>query len=140
MKTIDPASDIAIARRATLRPIEEIAGMLAIPPEALFRYGPFKGKIALDFADSGLDPAPQIPSCRTWSGIHDFSGQDHDLWIVGRGRKSWMPDQVRHDVKPPGHQEQKFFAELFFKKATAFFRSSKSRGWRTKSAMTSCGV
>jgi formate--tetrahydrofolate ligase len=49
-KTIDPASDIAIARAATLRPIEHIAESLGIPAAALFRYGPHKGKIALDFA------------------------------------------------------------------------------------------
>jgi formate--tetrahydrofolate ligase len=49
-KTIDPASDIAIARAATLRPIEHIAESLGIPGAALFRYGPHKGKVALNFA------------------------------------------------------------------------------------------
>jgi formate--tetrahydrofolate ligase len=58
MKTIDPASDIAIARRAVLRPVEDIAATLAIPPEALFRYGPFKGKIALDFAARAMAQPP----------------------------------------------------------------------------------
>ncbi len=46
---IDPKSDIAIAQSARLRPIEEIAALLDIPPAALFRYGPYKGKVALDF-------------------------------------------------------------------------------------------
>ncbi len=49
MKLTDPNSDIGIARAATLKPIEEIAAALDIPPSALFRYGPFKGKISLDF-------------------------------------------------------------------------------------------
>ncbi|MDE8346096.1 MAG: formate--tetrahydrofolate ligase, partial [Acidocella sp.] len=53
-QTIDPHSDIAIAQAATLRPIEEIAGQLGIPPGALFRYGPFKGKISLDFTASAM--------------------------------------------------------------------------------------
>jgi formate--tetrahydrofolate ligase len=47
---IDPRSDIAIARATRLRPIEDIAASLAIPSEALFKYGLYKGKIALDFA------------------------------------------------------------------------------------------
>jgi formate--tetrahydrofolate ligase len=49
-RTIDPSSDIAIARAAALRPVEEIAATLGIPPAAMFRYGPHKGKVALDFA------------------------------------------------------------------------------------------
>jgi formate--tetrahydrofolate ligase len=49
-KTIDPASDIAIAQAATLQPIEHIAESLGIPPAALLRYGPYKGKVALNFA------------------------------------------------------------------------------------------
>jgi formate--tetrahydrofolate ligase len=48
-RDIDPASDIAIARAARLRPIEEIAGVLGIPQAAMYRYGPHKAKIALDF-------------------------------------------------------------------------------------------
>jgi formate--tetrahydrofolate ligase len=46
---IDPGSDIAIARRAALRPIAEIAATLGVPDAALFRYGPYKGKVALEF-------------------------------------------------------------------------------------------
>jgi len=49
-KDIDPKSDIAIARATPLRPIEEIANRLAIPLEAVFRYGPHKAKISLNFA------------------------------------------------------------------------------------------
>jgi formate--tetrahydrofolate ligase len=49
-RIIDPASDIAIARATALQPIEAIAEKLAIPPEAVYRYGPHKAKIALDFA------------------------------------------------------------------------------------------
>jgi formate--tetrahydrofolate ligase len=45
---IEPSG--GIARRATLKPIEEIAACLGIPAGALYRYGPFKAKIALDFA------------------------------------------------------------------------------------------
>jgi formate--tetrahydrofolate ligase len=44
---IEPSG--GIARRATLKPIEEIAACLGIPAGALYRYGPFKAKIALDF-------------------------------------------------------------------------------------------
>jgi formate--tetrahydrofolate ligase len=51
---IDPKSDIAIAQAATLAPIEEIAAKLAIPPEALFRYGPYKGKVSLAFAAQAM--------------------------------------------------------------------------------------
>ncbi|MDE2240590.1 MAG: formate--tetrahydrofolate ligase [Rhodospirillales bacterium] len=35
---------------ATLNPIEEIAASLGIPDSALYRYGPHKGKVALDYA------------------------------------------------------------------------------------------
>ncbi len=48
-KIVDPNSDIAIAQAARLRPIEDIAALLDIPAAALFRYGPHKGKVALDF-------------------------------------------------------------------------------------------
>jgi formate--tetrahydrofolate ligase len=48
-RTIDPNSDIGIAQLTQLRPIEAVAADLTIPPEALFRYGPFKGKISLPF-------------------------------------------------------------------------------------------
>jgi formate--tetrahydrofolate ligase len=57
-RTIDPNSDIAIAQTARLRPIEQIADMLDIPAEALFRYGPYKGKIGLDFVAKSMAAAP----------------------------------------------------------------------------------
>ncbi|MDE2391912.1 MAG: formate--tetrahydrofolate ligase, partial [Rhodospirillales bacterium] len=37
-------------RQTALNPIEHVAAGLGIPAGALYRYGPFKGKIALDFA------------------------------------------------------------------------------------------
>jgi formate--tetrahydrofolate ligase len=42
-------SDIEIARAAKTKPIDEIAAKLGIPPKALFRYGPTKAKISLDY-------------------------------------------------------------------------------------------
>ncbi|HUW80754.1 MAG TPA: formate--tetrahydrofolate ligase, partial [Acidocella sp.] len=54
-KTIDPTSDIAIAQAVRLQPIQEIAGSLGIPADALFRYGPFKGKISLGFARQAME-------------------------------------------------------------------------------------
>jgi formate--tetrahydrofolate ligase len=44
--------DIEIARAASLAPIEEIAAKLGIPAAAIYRYGPYKAKIAADFAAS----------------------------------------------------------------------------------------
>ncbi|GLK71174.1 formate--tetrahydrofolate ligase [Ancylobacter dichloromethanicus] len=49
-RTIDPTSDAAIAASVTPRPIEEIGDRLGVPAAALYRYGPDKAKIALDFA------------------------------------------------------------------------------------------
>jgi formate--tetrahydrofolate ligase len=51
-RPIDPNSDAAIAGRVTPLPIEQVAAKLAIPPEALYRYGPHKGKLGLDFVGS----------------------------------------------------------------------------------------
>ncbi len=48
-RTIDPASDIAIARAVALSPIETVAAEIGIPAAKLFRYGPYKGKVAMDF-------------------------------------------------------------------------------------------
>jgi formate--tetrahydrofolate ligase len=44
------SSDIEIARRARLEPIEAIAAKLDIPEAALYRHGPFKAKLDSDFA------------------------------------------------------------------------------------------
>ena len=49
-KTIDPTSDLAISQAAKLVPIEDVAAGLGIPAAALFRYGPYKGKVSLAFA------------------------------------------------------------------------------------------
>jgi formate--tetrahydrofolate ligase len=46
------ATDLEIARAAALRPIDEIAGRLGIPSEALEPYGRFKAKIGFDFIRS----------------------------------------------------------------------------------------
>ncbi len=51
----DVGSDIEIARAATLKPIEEIAQKLDIPPDALYRYGPDKAKLSYDFINSLAD-------------------------------------------------------------------------------------
>ncbi len=45
-----PMSDLAIAQSAPLQPIENVAALLRIPPEALYRYGPHKAKLLLDHA------------------------------------------------------------------------------------------
>jgi len=59
--TIDPNSDIAIAQAATLQPIEDIAATLGIPPPALFRYGPYKGKVDLTFcAEAAARPRGKL--------------------------------------------------------------------------------
>ncbi|HVX35615.1 MAG TPA: formate--tetrahydrofolate ligase [Hyphomicrobium sp.] len=52
VKTV--GSDIEIARAAKLKPIEKIAERVGIPEQHLFRYGPSKAKISLDYiADLG---------------------------------------------------------------------------------------
>ena len=48
-------SDIEIAREATLKPIEEVGAMLDAPEDALYRYGPYKSKLSLDYVDSLAD-------------------------------------------------------------------------------------
>ena len=45
-------SDIVIARRATLKPIRDIAAGLNIPESALVPYGHDKAKLSLDYLDS----------------------------------------------------------------------------------------
>ncbi len=49
------ATDLEIARAATMRPIAEIGAKLGIPTEALEPYGRFKAKIGLDFVRSVQD-------------------------------------------------------------------------------------
>ena len=41
-------SDLEIARAAKLAPIEEIGARIGLAQQALYRYGPYKAKIALD--------------------------------------------------------------------------------------------
>ena len=41
-----PLTDIAIARATSLEPIERVAARINVPPEALYRYGPFKAKLS----------------------------------------------------------------------------------------------
>ena len=48
-------SDIEIARAATLKPIQEIAGKLGIPQESLVPYGHDKAKVSADFVASQED-------------------------------------------------------------------------------------
>ena len=48
-------SDIEIAREATLKPIEEIGARLDVPEEALYRFGPYKSKVSLDYVESLAD-------------------------------------------------------------------------------------
>jgi len=45
-------SDIEIARSADMRPIQEIAGKLEIPADAISPYGHYKAKVKLDYLDS----------------------------------------------------------------------------------------
>ena len=45
-------SDIEIAQAATLKPVNDIARVLGIPPEALDPYGHYKAKISLDYINS----------------------------------------------------------------------------------------
>jgi formate--tetrahydrofolate ligase len=47
VKTV--GSDIEIARAAKLQPIEKIAERLDIPEQHVFRYGPHKAKVSLDY-------------------------------------------------------------------------------------------
>jgi formate--tetrahydrofolate ligase len=46
------ATDLEIARAATLRPIHEIAERAGIPEEALEPYGRYKAKVSLDFVSA----------------------------------------------------------------------------------------
>ncbi|MBS7540743.1 formate--tetrahydrofolate ligase [Ancylobacter lacus] len=49
-RTIDPNSDAAIAASVTPRPIEQIGEALGIAATDLYRYGPYKAKVALPLA------------------------------------------------------------------------------------------
>jgi formate--tetrahydrofolate ligase len=45
----EPLTDIAIARNTPLLPIEKIGAVIGLPDSALYRYGPYKAKLDLDF-------------------------------------------------------------------------------------------
>ncbi|MDD5585852.1 MAG: formate--tetrahydrofolate ligase [Alphaproteobacteria bacterium] len=53
----EPLSDIAIARKTKLLPIEEIGAKAGLPASALYRYGPYKTKIDLDYVNGLKQPA-----------------------------------------------------------------------------------
>ena len=61
-------SDIEIARRAPLRPIQEIAAKLGIPESAVEPYGKQKAKISLD----EIRDIPQKKRRETDSRYRDF--------------------------------------------------------------------
>jgi len=47
-----PDSDIEIARRTKLKPIDEVAAKLGLARDQLLHYGPYKAKLALDYVKS----------------------------------------------------------------------------------------
>lgn len=52
--------DLAIARRVTLKPIEDIAEQLGVPAHALYRYGPHKAKLAASWAERLPEPRGKL--------------------------------------------------------------------------------
>ncbi|MDJ0951452.1 MAG: formate--tetrahydrofolate ligase [Alphaproteobacteria bacterium] len=54
-QTSTPKSDIEIARAARMKPIEEIGAHLDIPADSLYRFGPWKAKLAPEFIDTLKD-------------------------------------------------------------------------------------
>ena len=50
--SLDPMSDLAIARRAVLKPIAEVAARAGIPLDALEPYGKTKAKVGFEFLDT----------------------------------------------------------------------------------------
>ncbi|GGF88935.1 formate--tetrahydrofolate ligase [Azorhizobium oxalatiphilum] len=54
---LDPMSDAAIAASVTPEPIEAVGARLGIPADALYRYGPHKAKLSLDYI-KGLEDKP----------------------------------------------------------------------------------
>jgi len=53
----EPLSDIEIARAARPAPIEEVAAQLNIPAAAVYRHGPHKAKLAMDFVSGARSAA-----------------------------------------------------------------------------------
>ncbi len=50
-------SNIEIARTANMRPIQEVAQNLGVPPDDIYQYGPWKAKISPDNISSRPDAA-----------------------------------------------------------------------------------
>ncbi len=48
-RRLDPTSDAAIAGSVTPLPIEDVAARLGIPADGIYRYGPYKAKLAHDY-------------------------------------------------------------------------------------------
>ncbi|MEP9375863.1 formate--tetrahydrofolate ligase [Aquabacter sp. CN5-332] len=57
-RQLDPQSDAAIAGSITPLPIEEVASRLGIPAAGIYRYGPYKAKLALDYIHTLETRAP----------------------------------------------------------------------------------
>ncbi len=57
-RVLDPNSDAAIAGSVTPLPIEEVAARLDIPAAGIFRYGPYKAKLSLDYIKTLETRAP----------------------------------------------------------------------------------
>jgi len=53
--SLDPMSDLAIARRVALKPITEVAAKAGIPVDALEPYGKTKAKVSFEFLDTLKD-------------------------------------------------------------------------------------
>ena len=68
------ATDLDIARAATLKPINDIAAKAGIPAEALEPYGKYKAKIGLDFVAAQQDH-------RRAQGRHRIANAGADLGL-----------------------------------------------------------
>ncbi|MBV8393537.1 MAG: formate--tetrahydrofolate ligase, partial [Alphaproteobacteria bacterium] len=56
-KHSEPLTDIEIARAARPAPIETVAAELGIPADAVYRHGPHKAKLAMDFVTTARSQA-----------------------------------------------------------------------------------
>ena len=77
-------SDLEIARAAALRDIQEIAGRVGIPDEAVQRYGRHKAKIALDYVDT-LSGRPDGKLILTTGMTPTPAGEGKTTTTVGLG-------------------------------------------------------
>jgi formate--tetrahydrofolate ligase len=79
-KSMAQATDIAIARAATLRPIETIAAALGLPDDALFPFGRHMAKVRLD----ALAPRPATGRLVLVTGINPTpAGEGKTTTTVG---------------------------------------------------------